>query len=405
MRLNFFQNTYIFVTASLLLIGSMFGAVIGGLQCQWLGRKKSLLIDCIFLSASYLGVGFSPNLTILLICRFICGHCVASLLVNIPAYTSEICQPEVRKLTGSFVVVAFTGGFSLMLVIGALFNWRNTMQIMAVFPIISFALVFWFVPDSPIWLLMKQKDAEAWKSMMILRGNESVVNAEMKRIRTHLEQIIQLEKEMCEVEKPRWFDGILEIYDIFTDVSFLKPFMVLVIIFCIGLEWTGLPAIAFYMVTLLKEAEIPIDPYWAAAALAGYRSLLLMFSSAITKYFKRRPMYLINSLLMALGNAGIGTYFLLNAKQGLIQSIPLAKWIPVASIIIVYTAFSLGFGSVPYMLQGEILPAQSRAIGTGFLGFLDNLSCFLAAKLAPSISEYIGNSGSFYLYAGCIKTA
>jgi hypothetical protein len=38
---------------------------------------------------------------------------------------------------------------------------------------------------------------------------------------------------------------------VLSDVTFLKPFGFLVVIFTIGFEWTSLPAIAFYMVPLL----------------------------------------------------------------------------------------------------------------------------------------------------------
>lgn len=338
-----------------------------------------------------------------MISRFVCGHCCASLLVNIPAYTSEICQPEVRKLTGSFVVVAFTTGFSIMLVIGAVLPWRVTMYIMAAFPAISVLLVFWLVPDSPVWLLIKNRENDARKALMILRGNEHVADLELKAIRDNLEHQINLEKEVLEEEKrdgTRWYSGLLEIYNSFRDSTFLKPFGVLLVMFCIGLEWAGLPAIAFYMVNLLEEANIPMDPYWGAAAVSGYRTLLLMVTPTITKNFKRRPMYLINCILVVLGHCGIATYFLLRSKSNVISSFPVAKWIPVFSIVIIYTAFSFGYGSVPYMLQGEILPAQSRSIGTGLLGFIDNISCFMATKMAPTIADYFGSFGAFYLYAG-----
>ena len=56
--------------------------------------------------------------------------------------------------------------------------------------------------------------------------------------------------------------------------EFLKPFLFLNLILNIGLEWAGFPALAFYMHTILKQMEIPLDEYWVAVALAGYRSAL-----------------------------------------------------------------------------------------------------------------------------------
>ena len=56
--------------------------------------------------------------------------------------------------------------------------------------------------------------------------------------------------------------------------EFLKPFLFLNLILNIGLEWAGFPALAFYMHTILRQMEVPLDEYWVAVALAGYRSAL-----------------------------------------------------------------------------------------------------------------------------------
>ena len=66
----------------------------------------------------------------------------------------------------------------------------------------------------------------------------------------------------------------------------------------------------------------------------------------------------------------------------------------------IYTAFAFGYGSLPYMLQGEILPPYAISIGSGLLGLCWNVSMFIATKVGPTISDVIGMHGSFYIYAG-----
>ena len=63
--------------------------------------------------------------------------------------------------------------------------------------------------------------------------------------------------------------------------EFLKPFLFLNLILNFGLEWAGFPALANYMHTLLKQMEIPLDEYWVAVALAGYRSALTVALSFV----------------------------------------------------------------------------------------------------------------------------
>ena len=63
--------------------------------------------------------------------------------------------------------------------------------------------------------------------------------------------------------------------------EFLKPFLFLNLIWTFGLNWAGFAAIALYMHTLLKQMEIPLDEYWVAVALAGYRSALTVALSFV----------------------------------------------------------------------------------------------------------------------------
>ena len=123
------------------------------------------------------------------------------------------------------------------------------------------------------------------------------------------------------------------------------------LIFLIGLEWGGFPAIAFYMVPLLKNAEIPFDPYWAAAMLASYRALIAIVGSSVTKGCKRRPQYITCSVVLACGLFLLSTYCYFNQEKLLTENFPVARWIPILALMIIYTAFSFGYGSIPYILQ------------------------------------------------------
>ena len=246
---------YFTFLASILVFGSMIGSLTGGLQCQFLGRKKSLIIDNIVVFGSLMTLSFSHNYIILLICRFCLGLSVASLLVNVPSYTGEICQPKVRMLTGSFVMVCNSGGMSTMMVIGAMLTWRTAIQILAGFPILVIILVIFFVPESPIWLIMNNKPSDAKESLMKLRaGNKFIVEMELVRMQKGLEQQnAELEEE---TNDHQYCSGILEVINALKDKCFLKPFMILLVLFCIGFEWAGLPFIAYYMVGILIEATL-----------------------------------------------------------------------------------------------------------------------------------------------------
>ena len=90
--------------------------------------------------------------------------------------------------------------------------------------------------------------------------------------------------------------------------QFLKPFLFLNLILNVGLEWAGFPALAFYMHTILKQMKIPLDEYWVAVGLAGYRSLLTLGLSFVLYKVRRRPVYLLAGSLVCLATACLSAY-------------------------------------------------------------------------------------------------
>ncbi len=95
--------------------------------------------------------------------------------------------------------------------------------------------------------------------MTRLRGeqNQDIIDTEFNRIKMNF-KILAKEREEAEAEMEAAGSEVKEatilmrVRDLATDGSFLKPFAFLLVIFGLGFEWTGLPAIAFYMVPLLK---------------------------------------------------------------------------------------------------------------------------------------------------------
>ena len=114
--------------------------------------------------------------------------------------------------------------------------------------------------------------------------------ASFSRIRQLLPGVLRVQHDMprrplLEEKNNACCSGMKEIVDALRDKSFLKPFSILVFLHCIGFEWIGLAFIAYYMVGILIEAEIPFDPYLACAGIALFRfSLMIIFAFAIANH-------------------------------------------------------------------------------------------------------------------------
>ncbi len=204
-----------------------------------------MLIDALVNLVGLLLMTFATNFEMALVARFICGHAGASSIVSVPIYVGETSQPQLRNFTSNFTVICFTCGFSTILVLGALFPWRQATGISVIIPIISLVVLI-FCPESPVWLISKGRLAEAQEALQKLRGeeNQDIIDAEINRIQLSMK--IEAKEEAIASSRSK------VIKDIFTDPGFVKPFGLLCLVFCINFEWCGLAAVAFYLVPLLE---------------------------------------------------------------------------------------------------------------------------------------------------------
>ena len=86
---------------SVLLIGAALGSVFGGKFADFFGRRKYLLFLSFIFFIGALMSALAPDITVLLISRFILGYAVGGASVTAPTFISEVAPTEMRgKLTG-----------------------------------------------------------------------------------------------------------------------------------------------------------------------------------------------------------------------------------------------------------------------------------------------------------------
>ena len=93
-----------------MVLGNIFGPFGGGIQSGKLGRRYSIMIDSTIYFGATLMLALATSFDMILVARCLQGYSVASGRVAITIYTSEICQPEIRKYTGSFPIIFLISG-------------------------------------------------------------------------------------------------------------------------------------------------------------------------------------------------------------------------------------------------------------------------------------------------------
>ena len=89
-------HLHLYASASIFVVGCLTGSVIGGLQSDWLGRRWSMMLDCVLMALGFILVSTAPNIELLLLGRLLTGHTAGSNLVSSPIFVSEISHPDLR---------------------------------------------------------------------------------------------------------------------------------------------------------------------------------------------------------------------------------------------------------------------------------------------------------------------
>lgn len=157
-------------TGSLYIAGTVLGALIFGRLTDRLGRKRLFMLTLMLYMAATLATAFAQDFLFLALCRFVTGLGIGGEYAAINSAIDELVPARVRGrvnliINASFWIGAALGaGLSLVIldpqVMGAALGWRACFLLGAVLAV-AVLLVRRHVPESPRWLLMHGRHAEA----------------------------------------------------------------------------------------------------------------------------------------------------------------------------------------------------------------------------------------------------
>jgi sugar porter (SP) family MFS transporter len=161
------------------LYGTVLGSLLGSWPADRFGRRPTLLaVGALFL-LSALGSALAPSVELFIVARFIGGVGIGISTVAAPLYISEIAPPERRgRLAAMFqfnivlgIVIAFASNAALA-GIGAN-AWRWMLGVAAI-PSLIYMVMCLGIPESPLWLLMRDTEAAESPPSPDGRGGQGV---------------------------------------------------------------------------------------------------------------------------------------------------------------------------------------------------------------------------------------
>lgn len=161
----------------LFCVGGLMGSIFIGWSSNAIGRRKSLLAA---LPLGIVGGAFQAgavHIAMFLVGRLIGGIAVGIFVALVPLFQSEIAPPAVRGFLvaqhGVMLVLGYSlagwTGFACYFSSNLEFQWRYPLAQQVLFPL---ALLFLMplMPESPRWLVLKDRHDEAWAILSKLHG-------------------------------------------------------------------------------------------------------------------------------------------------------------------------------------------------------------------------------------------
>jgi AAHS family 4-hydroxybenzoate transporter-like MFS transporter len=153
------------------LFGLMAGALLFGPLADRLGRKTVLVGSVAFFGLASLASMAAPDLTWLIVLRFLTGLGLGGAMPNAVTLTSEYCPGARRSSLVTLMFCGFTVGSALgglaSAQILATFGWRGVLCIGGVLPLLLVPVLMRSLPESLRFLVLKRRAAASIDSIVL----------------------------------------------------------------------------------------------------------------------------------------------------------------------------------------------------------------------------------------------
>ncbi|CAL1615059.1 unnamed protein product [Knipowitschia caucasica] len=361
---------------SIVTLGAAGGGLLGGWMVQRWGRKFTLMLCALPYVCGFTIIVAAQNVWMLYVGRVLTGLASGVTSLVVPLYISETAHERVRGLLGSCVQLMVVIGIMGVYLAGLVLEWR-WLAVCSSIPPTLMLVCMCFMPETPRFLLSCGRRLEAEQALRFLRGPEAPVDWECSRI----EESAQDQGSEFKLSDLR-------------DPGVFKP-LLLGISLMVFQQMTGINAIMFYAESIFEQAHFENGDL--GSVLVGVtQAVFTAVAAVVMDRAGRRLLLIISGSSMALSTAAFGVYFyLLNQPEPPTDM----AWLALLSMGVFITGFALGWGPIPWLVMGEILPVRVR----GFAGAVCVLTnwgmAFIVTKNFQDMMTLLTSAGTFWLFS------
>jgi sugar porter (SP) family MFS transporter len=355
------------VTVSAALVGTILGAMFGGIPGDRYGRRNSLRITAILYLISAIGCAFAFDWYSFVIARFIGGLGIGASSVLGPMYIAEIAPARLRgRLVGFFqfnivfgILVAYLSNYLIGTMGFGAMEWRWKLGISAV-PAALFLVMLFFIAESPRWLANRGRVKEA-ENVLRSTGDPNY--------REDLKEIVSSVDEHAVAAREPFFSHKYRL-PIFLAVS-------------IGMfnQLSGINAILYYLNDIFAKAGFSkVSGDLQSDAVGATNLLFTMIAMSLIDRIGRKTLLLIGAVGTALALGGVAAVFFAGTHQDLLV------WCLIGFI----ACFAFSQGAVIWVYLSEVFPTRVRAKGQSLGSFTHWIMNALISGVFPVLAAKSG---------------
>ncbi|RUS90675.1 hypothetical protein EGW08_001575 [Elysia chlorotica] len=441
-------------------------ALLGGFLNDMFGRKIVTILASFVFTVGAVILAMAQNVIMLIVGRFILGIGIGFASMTVPMYIAESSPPHLRGglvtvnslfiTGGQFVASLMDGAFSYIKPGG----WRYMLGLAGVPSAIQF-FGFFFLPESPRWLMKKGREAQARDVLIKLRGTTDV-HDEMQEMRA----LVQADSQQADAGYP-------------TILRILRTPTVLraVIVGC-GLQLfqqlSGINTVMYYSASIIKMAGVRSQrtAIWLTSLTSGINFVFTLVGLWLVEKIGRKKLImgslagvLLSLVVLAVGfqmiayhtppvtrfdpqfeNESCSSYkwcedciddsscgFCYHGSVGSINGSCLAKsshkdthsayglceegagghetwaldycltsysWMAIFGLVLYLMFFAPGMGPMPWTINSEIYPLWARSTGNSLATATNWISNLAVSMTFLTLTETLTKSGTYWMFVG-----
>ncbi|KAK1679231.1 hypothetical protein QYE76_040079 [Lolium multiflorum] len=396
------------IMIGILSLYALVGSFAAARTSDWIGRRYTVVIAAATFFAGSLLMGFAVNYAMLMFGRFVTGIGVGYAIMVAPVYTAEVSPASARGLLTSFTEVFINFGILLGYVSNYAFarlplhlSWRVMLGIGAL-PSALLALMVFGMPESPRWLVMKGRLAEARAVLEKTSDTPEEAVERLDQIKAAAGIPKDVDGDVVAVPKK---DGSEE-KRVWKELIFSPtPAMRRILVAALGIHFfqqaTGSDSVVLYSPRVFKSAGITGDNHLLGmtCAVGVTKTLFILVATFQLDRAGRRPLLLASTAGMLVCLIGLGTGLTV-VGQHPETKVSWAIGLCILCILAYVAFFSIGLGPITNVYTSEVFPLRVRALGFAVGASCNRVTSATVSMSFLSLSKAITIGGSFFLYAG-----